>query len=96
MPSSGTTERALTAKGLMGGVAEGAATMGIPAAVAASLYNPISMRLLSGVATGARPEVVQKLAPAMTQSASQLGSLMASQPQKKAPLSPTGNPSALP
>ena len=96
MPSSGTTERALTAKGVMGGVAEGAATMGIPAAVAASLYNPISMRLLSGVATGARPEVVQKLAPAMTQSASQLGSLMASQPQKRAPLSPTGNPSALP
>jgi hypothetical protein len=96
MPSSGTTERALTAKGLMGGAGELVTTMGIPATIAGLVYNPISQKLLSNLATGARPEVIQKLAPAMTKSAAQVGSQMV-QPERRAPLSPDlSNPMALP
>jgi hypothetical protein len=87
LPSSGTTERALTAKGVTGGAAELAATAGIPAVVAGALYNPITQKLLSNLATGARPEVVQKMAPFLTQTAAQVGGQMAAQPEQKAPLS---------
>lgn len=87
LPSSGTTERALTAKGVTGGAAELAATAGIPAVVAGLTYNPITQKLLSGLATGARPEVVQKMAPFLTKTAAQVGGQMAAQPEQKAPLS---------
>ena len=87
LPSSGTTERALTAKSVMGGAGELLSTAGIPAVVAGALYNPITQKLLSGLATGARPEVVQKMAPFLTKTAAQVGGQMAAQPEQKAPLS---------
>lgn len=96
LPNSGTADRLLTGKGLLD-IGMHAGTMGIPLATAAMAYNPIAMKLMSSVATGARPEVVQKMAPLMTQGSAQLGSITAAQPKQKAPLSsPQNNPVALP
>lgn len=96
LPNSGTADRLLSAKGVAD-IATNAGSVGIPAITAALAYNPISMKLLSNLATGARPEVVQKMAPSLIQGSAQLGGALSPQQKQQAPLSADmSNPMALP
>jgi hypothetical protein len=62
VPDSGTTGRALTAGAIASAPYHFGATVA-PLLATAGLYNPIATKFLSNIATGARPQAVQKAQP---------------------------------
>lgn len=93
LPNSGTADRALTSL-TAGKVLEGAAnvgTLGIPLIGASALYNPLSLRAMSKMATD-RPEFLKKLQPEVSGPLSRIGASMKSQPSVSVIDPATGQP----
>jgi len=85
MPSSGTAERLLTADKARNLLLGSAADVGgnyltgfVPVGMAGALYNPLSLRAITKLATE-RPEAVKALEPQVTGALSQLGGALPSQ-----------------
>lgn len=78
MPSSGTSERLMTSKGVLEGGAN-LATMGAPILTTALGYSMPAMKLMTGLATS-RPDWMKKLAPQVQSGLGQLGGVMAARP----------------
>jgi len=62
VPDSGTTGRALTAGAIASAPLHFKATIA-PLLATSAIYNPIASKFLSGIATGTRPQAVQKAQP---------------------------------
>ena len=93
LPNSGTADRALTSL-TAGKVIEGAAnvgTLGIPLIGASAVYNPLSLRAMSKVATD-RPEFLKKLQPEVSGPLSRIGSAIKTQPSVSVIDPATGQP----
>jgi hypothetical protein len=93
LPNSGTADRALTSL-TAGKVIEGAAnvgTLGIPLIGASAIYNPLSLRAMSKMATD-RPEFLKKLQPEVSGPLSRIGASMKSQPSVSVFDPATGQP----
>ena len=81
LPNSGTADRALTSL-TAGKVLEGGAnllTAGAPLLATASLYNPLSLRAMTKLATE-RPASLKAMEPQVTGALSQLGGALPAQP----------------
>jgi hypothetical protein len=93
LPNSGTADRALTSL-TAGKVIEGAAnvgTLGIPLLGASAIYNPLSLRAMSKMATD-RPEILRKLEPEVSGPLSRIGASMKTQPSVSVIDPATGQP----
>ena len=93
LPNSGTADRALTSL-TAGKVLEGAAnvgTLGIPLIGASAIYNPLSLRAMSKMATE-RPDFLRKLEPQVSGPLSRIGSTMGTQPSVSVIDPATGQP----
>jgi gas vesicle protein len=93
LPNSGTADRALTSL-TAGKVLEGAAnvgTLGIPLLGASAIYNPLSLRAMSKVATD-RPEFLKNLQPEVSGPLSRIGASMKTQPSVSVYDPATGQP----
>jgi hypothetical protein len=93
LPNSGTADRALTSL-TAGKVIEGAAnvgTLGIPLIGASAIYNPLSLRAMSKMATD-RPEFIKKLQPEVSGPLSRISSAMQTQPSVQVFDPATGEP----
>lgn len=93
LPNSGTADRALTSL-TAGKVLEGAAnvgTLGIPLLGASAIYNPLSLRAMSKMATD-RPEFIKNLQPEVSGPLSRIGASMKSQPSVSVFDPATGQP----
>ena len=84
IPDSGTAGRLasmLTAKGMLGGLGEGLghlASFGAPAIATGALYNPLSRKIMTKVATE-RPDVVRAVEPEISGALSRAASIKATQ-----------------
>jgi hypothetical protein len=93
LPNSGTADRALTSL-TAGKVLEGAAnvgTLGIPLLGASAVYNPLSLRAMSKMATD-RPEFLKNLQPEVSGPLSRIGASMKTQPSVSVYDPATGQP----
>ena len=93
LPNSGTADRALTSL-TAGKVLEGAAnvgTLGLPLIGASAIYNPLSLRAMSKMATE-RPDILRKLEPQVSGPLSRIGSTMGTQPSVSVIDPATGQP----
>ena len=78
MPSSGTSERLMTSKGVLESGAN-LATMGVPLLTTALGYSMPVMKGMTALATS-RPDWMKKLAPQVQSGLGQLGGVMAARP----------------
>lgn len=93
LPNSGTADRALTSL-TAGKVLEGGAnllTAGVPLIGASALYNPLSLRAMSKMATD-RPEFIKKLQPEVSGPLSRISSAMQTRPSVQVFDPATGEP----
>ena len=93
LPNSGTADRALTSL-TAGKVLEGVAnigTLGLPLVGASAIYNPLSLRAMSKMATE-RPDILRKLEPQVSGPLSRIGSAMGTQPSVSVIDPATGQP----
>lgn len=93
LPNSGTADRALSSL-TAGKVLEGAVnvgTLGIPLIGASAIYNPLSLRAMSKMATD-RPEFLKKLQPEVSGPLSRISSAMQTQPSVSVIDPATGQP----
>jgi len=85
LPSSGTAERLLSAKGVMGGMAElplQLKTLGAPLIASGLLYNQPTMRMLTKLATE-RPEAMKILEPTISKQLANIGAIKGTEPFRK-------------
>jgi len=85
LPSSGTAERLLSAKGVMGGMAElplQLKTLGAPLIASGLLYNQPTMRMLTKLATE-RPEAMKILEPTISKQLANIGAIKGTEPSRK-------------
>jgi len=93
LPNSGTADRALTSL-TAGKVLEGAAnlgTLGLPLLGASALYNPLSLRAITKMATE-RPDVIKQLQPQASGALSRIGATIGTQPSVQVFDPATGQP----
>ena len=85
LPSSGTAERLLSAKGVVGGLAElplQLKTLGVPLIASGLLYNQPTMRMLTKLATE-RPEAMKILEPTISKQLANIGAIKGAEPSRK-------------